>query len=110
MDKFCGLFNFTDSLLELAHSQTFFFRPYSLVWHDLRALLITPASNTIAFTTAKLNSRFINHEFNQAKIEYPMITTTFFSTPHPLRYRKHKILLDSFIGLSKKYLNYYSSN
>jgi hypothetical protein len=73
MDKFCGLFNFTDSLLELAHSQTFFFRPYSLVWHDLRALLITPASNTIAFTTAKLNSRFINHEFNQAKIEYPMI-------------------------------------
>jgi hypothetical protein len=56
-----------------------------LDWHDLfRALLIPPANDTTAFATAKLNSRFINHEFEQAKIEYLMIADTFFSTPHLL--------------------------
>jgi hypothetical protein len=69
----------------LTHSQTFCSRPSLLNWQDLlRTLLIPPANNTIASTTAKLDSRIINHKFNQAKIEYPMITATFFSTPHLL--------------------------
>jgi hypothetical protein len=38
-----------------------------------------------SFTTAKLYSRTINHEFNRAEIDHSVITSTFFIImPHPL--------------------------